>query len=51
MKKPPIDVGKLRKGDEVKCPECKRGILRTNSNPMTAHCFKCDVCGMRINFD
>ncbi len=51
MKKPPIDFEKLRKGDEVKCPECKRGILRTNSNPAITHCFKCDVCGMRINFD
>lgn len=51
MKKPPIDFKKLRNGEEVKCPECKKGILRTDYNPKTSHYFKCDVCGMQINFD
>ena len=51
MYKPQIDFSKLRQGKEVKCPDCKKGIIRTTANPATAHCFKCDVCGYRINFD
>lgn len=52
MKKPPIDFKKLKNGEEVKCPECKEGVLRTESqDPKTAHHFECDKCGMAINYD
>lgn len=52
MKKPPIDFKQLRNGEEVRCPECKEGILRTESqDPKTAHHFECDKCGMMINYD
>lgn len=46
-----IDVKKLRNGEDVKCPECKEGILRTPYDPKTTHSFKCDKCGMRINWN
>ncbi len=51
MKKPIIDFKKLRAGEDVKCPKCNIGILRTDYNPQTSPCFKCDNCGMMINFD
>ena len=52
IKKPPIDFKKLRNGEEVRCPKCKEGVFRTEStNPKTAHHFRCDKCGMMINYD
>ena len=52
MKEPPIDFKKLRSGEEVECPECKKGIFRTSEpNSQTAHHFECDKCGLSINFD
>ena len=52
MRKPPIDFRKLRNGEEVKCPECKEGIFRTECHdPKTAHYFECDKCGLMINYD
>lgn len=52
MKEPPIDFKKLRRGEEVECPECKKGIFRTSEpNSQTAHHFECDKCGLSINFD
>lgn len=51
MFKPNVDLKKLRDGKEVRCPECKEGILRTKYNPITSHHFKCDKCGMQINID
>lgn len=47
----PIDLKKLRNGEEVKCPECKGGVLRTENEPRTSHHFECDKCGMQINID
>ena len=51
MKKPEIDFEKLRAGKDVICPKCKTGIFRTEHDPKTTHYFKCDKCGMMINFD
>ena len=51
MKKPLIDLKKLRNGEKVKCPECKEGIFCTNHDPKTSHHFKCNKCGISINFD
>lgn len=51
MKKIDIDLGKLRNGEIVKCPKCKTGTLRTDYDPKTSHYFKCDKCGLKINFD
>jgi small subunit ribosomal protein S27Ae len=52
MKKPTVDLKKLRNGEEVRCPECKEGILRTEyHDTKKAHHFECDKCGMMINFD
>ena len=51
MNKSGIDFKKLRNGEQVKCPECKDGILKTKQDPKITHHFRCDKCGMRINFD
>jgi uncharacterized protein (DUF983 family) len=51
MKKPPIDFKKLRNGEKVNCPECKEGVFQTKYDPKTTHHFKCDKCGLSINFD
>lgn len=51
MYKVEIDFEKLRNGEEVKCPECKEGIMRTEHDPKTSHHFECDKCGMQINMD
>ena len=51
MKKPEVDFKKLRAGEEVKCPKCKTGVFRTKHDPKISHYFKCDNCGMMINFD
>ena len=51
MKKPPIDFKKLRNGEKVNCPECKEGVFKTSDDPKTSHHFKCDKCGLSINFD
>ena len=52
MKKTPIDFKKLRNGEEVKCPECKEGIFRTKQlDSKRARHFRCDKCGMMINYD
>ena len=50
MRKPPIDFKELRDGEKVICPECKEGIIKTDCDPKTAHHFKCDKCGLSINF-
>lgn len=51
MHKIDIDMKKLRKGVEVKCPECKDGILKTPYDAKTTCFFKCDKCGMKINWN
>ena len=40
MKKLEIDFEKLRAGEEVKCPKCKNGVLRTEYDPKISHYFK-----------
>lgn len=46
-----IDWKKLRNGENVKCPQCKEGFLKTPYNPKTSHFFEWDKCGMKINCD
>lgn len=46
-----IDWKKLRAGEEVKCPECKKGIMKAKGSPKNTHNFKCNKCGMQINID
>ena len=52
IRKPIINFEKLRNGEEVKCPECKEGIFRTKQlDSKRARHFRCDKCGMMINYD
>lgn len=46
-----IHYDKLRNGEDVVCPECKKGILKTPYDPKTSKYFKCNHCGMMINED
>ena len=51
MFKVDIDFKKLREGEKVECPECKKGILCTEHDPKTSHHFECNECGLQINMD
>lgn len=42
---------KLRNGEEVKCDECKDGIMKAYGDPKVTPCFQCDKCGNRYWFD
>lgn len=46
-----IDWKKLRAGEKVKCPECEKGVITTNSDPKISHFFKCTHCNLKINID
>lgn len=41
----------LRAGDEPKCPECKRGIVKPIGDYKTTHGFACTECKFRININ
>lgn len=41
----------LRKGEEVVCWHCKKGIMIPVGNCKTTKCFYCEVCGARLNID
>lgn len=53
----PKEVGemlkKLRNGEEVVCPDCQKGIIRTPYDPKISHYFECDndECKYKINID
>lgn len=51
MYKIDIDFKRLRSGEEVRCPECKEGVLQTEHDPQISHHFECDKCGLQINID
>lgn len=44
-------IKELREGKEVKCPECKEGIIRTNYDPKISHYFCCDKCKLELNIN
>ena len=46
-----LDWKRLRAGGEVKCPECKKGVMKAKDFPHNTHNFKCDKCGVQINID
>ncbi len=41
----------LRSGKTVKCPECKKGTLKCDSDPKISHFFYCTNCKNTINID
>lgn len=40
-------LNEMRNGEEVICPKCNKGIMRTPYNPKTAMFFQCDACGSK----
>lgn len=51
MIKPIVNFKELKNGNTVVCPECKKGILKSDSNSKTSHFYKCNKCSFHINFD
>lgn len=47
----PIDIEALRRGEEVICPVCKKGIITTTFDYRTSHYFECNNCKVKINLD
>ena len=39
----------LQEGEEVICPECKKGKIITPYNPRTSTFFKCTNCNFKIH--
>lgn len=44
-----IMIKSLREGEEVNCPECKKGKIITPYNPRTSTFFKCTNCKFKIH--
>lgn len=44
-------IKKLRKGEEVICPECNKGKLVTEYDYKISHNFHCTECDLEINLD
>lgn len=44
-------IDRLRTGEKLKCPECKKGTVSTEFDPKISHSFSCDKCDFMINVD
>lgn len=42
---------RLRKGEQLKCPECKKGIVKPVGDCKTTRGFNCTECKFKINID
>ena len=42
---------KLRNGEEPKCPECGKGVIKPIGDCRTTHGFVCTQCKLTINID
>ena len=51
----PKEIGQmirnLREGKKVVCPECGKGIVKTEYDPKTTYSFHCDKCKFAINME
>ena len=41
----------LRSGKNVKCPECNKGTLKSDTDPAKSHFFYCTDCKNTVNID
>lgn len=44
-------VKKLRDGEKVTCPLCKKGVMISTGDHKTTHGFQCSHCKKRLNID
>ena len=44
-------LDRLRKGEKVKCPNCKNGILEPVGKVLSTKGFKCKECGQKLNLN
>lgn len=44
-------VKKLRKGEDVSCPSCKKGIIRPCGDKESTAVFQCDNCKKSLHVD
>lgn len=45
-------IERLRLGEKIQCPKCKRGYFITSAKDISiSHGFSCDNCGAMINVD
>jgi len=46
-----IFLKSLREKNEIECPKCHKGKLRTDHSPDISHHFYCTNCDFQINVD
>lgn len=44
-------IKRLRNGEKVECPKCKKGIFVTSGDYKTSPGFHCDYCKVRLNIN
>lgn len=44
-------VQRIRKGENVICPSCKKGVFETKGDYRTSPGFQCTHCKARININ
>ncbi len=42
---------KLRNGEEILCPVCGKGHLKSIGDCTTTHCFECSECKKKLNIN
>lgn len=41
----------LLNGEEVKCPKCNKGVLKSDTEPSKSHYFYCTECDNTVNIN
>lgn len=41
----------LLKGEKIKCPKCKEGVLKSDTEPSQSHFFYCTHCDNTVNIN
>lgn len=44
-------IKSLLKGEEVKCPKCNKGVLKSDTEPSRSHYFYCTQCDNTVNIN
>ena len=45
-------IERLRSGEKIQCPCCKKGYFTTSAEDISiSHGFSCEICGAAINVD
>lgn len=41
----------LLNGEKIKCPKCKEGVLKSDTEPSQSHFFYCTHCDNTVNIN